>query len=382
MNIYSKNIKIKFALFLTAVLIGIAAIWYSEDLVEKLSQEEFKKIELYAKALEEFVLSEEEDVSITLEHIIESNNTIPVMLVNEEGQILNHRNLNPGRSNDKEYLQSQLESMKEQNEPIKVELWEGYVNYVYYKESLLLTYLFYYPYVQIGVIALFIVVSYLAFSSSQRAEENQVWVGMSKETAHQLGTPLSSLLAWVELLKLKDEDTKLINEVQKDVSRLETITERFSRIGSEPELFSVNITMVLLKSVEYIKTRTSFKVEYVLNFNKNEKIIIPLNISLFEWVIENICKNAIDAMTGEGKISVEIIERRDSIYLDITDTGKGISKSKHKSVFKPGYTTKKRGWGLGLSLAKRIIEVYHSGKIFIRNSEVDKGTTFRIILKK
>ncbi|PLW98672.1 MAG: ATP-binding protein, partial [Marinilabiliales bacterium] len=239
----------------------------------------------------------------------------------------------------------------------------------------------YYPYIQLGVIFLFILVSYFAFSVSRKAEQNQVWVGMSKETAHQLGTPISSLLAWLELLKIEGVRQDVYQEVEKDVKRLETITERFSKIGSAPVLKPINIVEVIDNAVQYIKSRASKKIQFVVD-QPNDEILIPLNVALFEWVIENICKNAIDAMDGNGTIEINVQDHTQVVYIDIKDTGKGIPKSKFKTIFQPGYTTKERGWGLGLSLTKRIIESYHSGKVFIKSSELGKGTVFRIALKR
>ncbi len=383
MNIFSKKQKIKFGLFLIAVIIGIFAIWYSGDLVKKLSHEERKKVELWAETVREIQeIPFDGQISPTLYKILKDNNTIPVILVNNSGNVLTHRNLNPNKVKNESYLKHKIEVMNKQHKPIVIQFMEGRKNYVYYEESVLLTNLFYYPFIQIAVVILFIFVSYLAFRSARRADENQVWVGMSKETAHQLGTPISSLMAWIEMMKMKDEDSMLINEVQKDVKRLETITERFSRIGSKPVLVKSNINKILEDAVTYLKIRTSRRVIYKLRFNLNEEILIPLNKALFEWVIENICKNAIDAMSGKGIIIISLIEKKDTVEIDIKDTGKGIPKNKQRAVFSPGFSTKKRGWGLGLSLAKRIIEVYHSGKIFVKNSETNKGTTFRIILKK
>ena len=240
----------------------------------------------------------------------------------------------------------------------------------------------FYPYFQFGIIGLFLFIAYLLFSTARKSEQNQVWVGMSKETAHQLGTPLSSLMAWLELLRLKDADEEAISEMEKDINRLKTISERFSKIGSGTNLIEENIVKIIYDSVEYIKSRTSKNIKYHINIAKNRAIIVPVNLHLFEWVIENICKNAVDAMSGKGELNVDISEDEDSITIDFSDTGKGIPKSSFKAVFNPGYTSKKRGWGLGLSLAKRIINDYHSGKIFVKSSTIDKGTTFRIVLKK
>ncbi|MBN1822485.1 MAG: HAMP domain-containing histidine kinase, partial [Prolixibacteraceae bacterium] len=260
---------------------------------------------------------------------------------------------------------------------------EGQIQYLYYHESYLLRNLRFFPIVQMMVIFIFIGIAYYAFSASRKAEQNQVWVGMSKETAHQLGTPISALMAWLEILKLKDIDPELIQEFDKDIKRLEKITERFSKIGSTPELLHTNVTEVLDSTLTYLKSRFSNLVKFESLYNKETVFIAPLNAALFSWVIENLCKNAIDAMENNpGTISVRLTEKEDNIRIDISDTGKGIPKSQHKTIFQPGFSTKKRGWGLGLSLAKRIIEMYHKGKIFIKQSEINKGTTFRIILKK
>ncbi|HRR23485.1 MAG TPA: HAMP domain-containing sensor histidine kinase, partial [Bacteroidia bacterium] len=240
----------------------------------------------------------------------------------------------------------------------------------------------YYPYFQLAIIALFLLVSYLAFSTSRKAEQNQVWVGMAKETAHQLGTPLSSLMAWIEYFKSTAQDQNHVEELEKDVARLNTITERFSKIGSAPVLRKEDVYMVIENTISYIRSRTSSKVIFSLNKAQPHQVLAPLNIPLFEWVLENLFKNAVDAMDGEGKIDVMITDQLQFVYIDIADSGKGIPKSKFKTVFKPGYTSKTRGWGLGLSLSKRIVEEYHNGHIFVKNSEPNNGTTFRIVLKK
>ncbi len=383
MNIYSKKQKIKFGLLIFALIIGLAAILYSNDLVRKLSVQEREKIQLWAETLREIQeIPLNGQVSPTLYKILEENKTIPVLLVDEQENIITQMNFSEEKSKNQKFLKESLLKMKTEHPPIIINFSEGRKNFVYYTDSTLLTKLFYYPFIQISVIALFILLSYWAFSSSRRAEENQVWVGMSKETAHQLGTPISSLIAWIEMLKMKEIDPDLVREVSKDVSRLETITERFSKIGSTPELVSVDIIQVLENSISYIKLRTSNKVLYRFDTSLYTVLYIPLNISLFEWVIENLCKNAIDAMGGVGSITISLKDKSDFLEIDVSDTGKGIAKSKYKTVFKPGYTTKKRGWGLGLSLTKRIIEGYHAGKIFVKNSEPNKNTTFCILLRK
>jgi len=378
---FTKKQKWKLFLFIAAILIGFGSLWYTNILVKELKSEERKKIELWAEAMKQFeTASLDQDISFILK-TLQNNKTVPVILTDEADNIIHTLNLDSEQLLDSSYLKEQLEQMKALYPPIEINVVDG-VNHVYYRDSTLLTKLTYYPFIQLLVIFLFIVVAYFAFSSSRRAEQNQVWVGMSKETAHQLGTPISSLLAWIELLKMKNEDDNLVQEVEKDIKRLETITERFSKIGSAPVLTSINIVPVLYNSVSYVKNRSSNKVKFNMQFLIDEVIPVPLNIALFEWVIENLCKNAIDAMNGSGFIDVSITDQIQVIFIDIKDSGKGIPKSKYKTVFQPGYTTKKRGWGLGLSLSKRIIEEYHSGKIFVKSSEPNNGTTFRIVLKK
>jgi two-component sensor histidine kinase len=283
--------------------------------------------------------------------------------------------------NTPEKLQATLLAMESQNTPLEVDLGEGSRNYIFYEQSTLLAQLKYYPFVQFGVIGLFLLIAYVLFSTARKAEQDQVWVGMSKETAHQLGTPLSSLMAWTEYLRSTGTDDSVVNEMNRDVMRLNTITDRFSKIGSQPTLHEADVCEVVRSSLDYLKTRTSKNVNYIVEIPDHE-INVMLSVPLFEWVIENICKNAVDAMDGKGKFKVTVTEVPEGVCIDLSDTGKGIHKSKHKSVFKPGYTTKKRGWGLGLSLSKRIIENYHNGKIFVLQSEDFVGTTFRILLKR
>ncbi len=383
MNIYSKKQTWKIALLVFAILIGVASFFITNNLVKKLSVEERKKVELWALGTRQLsgVESDETDYSFIIE-VLKNNETVPVILTDKDGNIISSRNLDPKRENDSVYLKKQLLKMKSANEPFVINLLDGDKNLIYFKESTLLTQLFYFPLIQLGVIVLFLFVSYIAFSTSRKAEQNQVWVGMSKETAHQLGTPTSSLLANLELLRLKNVDETLISELEKDIHRLEKITDRFSKIGSAPKLKNENIIKILIDAVNYVKVRSSKKIVIKSNFSENDQFLVPLNVHLFEWVIENICKNAIDSMGGTGNISINLKDQVQHLIIDITDEGKGIPKSKFKTVFQPGYTTKQRGWGLGLSLSKRIIESYHKGRIFVFHSEVNKGTTMRIILKK
>lgn len=279
-------------------------------------------------------------------------------------------------------LNETIALMEIQNKPIDIDLPGKGKCYVFYEKSYLLTQLKYYPFIQFLIIFVFLFIAYLLFSTSRRVEQNQVWVGMARETAHQLGTPLSSLLAWVELLKLKGVDDETLYEITKDIQRLETITERFAKIGATPKLEQENIVEVIYHAIAYLRIRTSRKVHYNITFTEDLRVELPLNRYLFEWVIENLCKNAIDAMSGSGTIQIDLIDEPKTVSIDITDSGKGIAKGHHKAIFNPGYSSKKVGWGLGLTLAERIIEQYHSGKIFVKSSTPGKGTTFRILLKK
>ncbi|MCE3228800.1 MAG: integral rane sensor signal transduction histidine kinase [Bacteroidetes bacterium] len=503
MNIYTKKQRWKLVLAALAFLIVIASLWYTNNLVKRIRNDEKKKVELWAKAVQkkaklvkftnelfEKIKAEErkkaelyaeatrqlsgdlKDPSFVLK-VLQENTTVPVILTNEKDELFPttaSRNLDSLREKDTVYLRQQLNIMKAlyppmevevykgikqrlyhkdsrvftdiqlvfdsltksfmdevavnsaavpviytdssktkviekndkidvkqidtpdklkntlndlsgQNEPIKIILKEGEANYIFYAESELLTKLRLYPYVQFGVIGLFLLIAYILFSTARKAEQDQVWVGMSKETAHQLGTPLSSLMAWNEHLRGLGVDENIVNEMQRDVKRLDTITDRFSKIGSQPTLTQENVNDVLKNAVEYLKSRTSRNVTYHIEM-PSENLQAQLCVPLFEWVIENLCKNAVDAMNGKGEIWVKLKDIPEGLIIDIRDTGKGIPKSKFKTVFEPGFTTKQRGWGLGLSLTKRIIENYHEGKIYVLNSEINKGTTFRIEMKR
>lgn len=380
LGIYNKKQWWKFILLLIAIIIGVSSLYYTNLLVKKLSIEEKKKVELWAEATRQLGEPDisNKDFSFLLQ-VIQNNRTVPVILTDSGCNIISYRNLDSLKVTNKQYVKDQLEIMKKEEKPILIDLGNKNKNYIYYRESYLLQQLKYYPYIQLGVILLFIIVAYFAFSASRKAEQNQVWVGLTKETAHQLGTPISSLMAWVELIKEKFNENEIVNELEKDIKRLEIITDRFSKIGSKPTLKPNNLVEVVQSAINYLESRTSEKIKFIIN-TPEIPIIVPLSRSLFEWVIENLCKNAVDAV-NEGTITISIKQQRQKVYIDVSDTGKGIPKSKFKTIFKPGYTTKARGWGLGLSLVKRIIENYHNGKIFVLNSEIDKGSTFRIILK-
>lgn len=506
MNLYSKKQRWKLLLVGIATLIVLSSLWYTNILVrqiaqeerekvrlwagaiqnkatlvqltgelfDKISKEERNRIEIWAEATKRIITSTNQDATNFYLQIIGKNETIPVIVTDEENKIINYRNIKLAAGIDTaSYLNAQLDSMKNtndpidlkihvtrnitwnhklyyqdseiftelkivlddliksfiseivvnsaavpvvftdstqtnvieygnldkdkikdstylantiaemrsQNKPIAISINNNETQYIFYKDSELLTQLKYYPFFQFGIIGLFILIAYYLFSTSRKSEQNQVWVGLAKETAHQLGTPLSSLMAWVEYLKLKNVDQATIDELSKDVNRLEIITERFSKIGSIPKLVDENVGEVLRSTVAYLQPRISKNVIINFNFSKEEKMVAPLNTSLFSWVIENLIKNAVDAMQGGGTIDIFMIDQKQFVYIDISDTGHGIAKSKQKTIFEPGFTTKKRGWGLGLSLTKRIIENYHDGKIFVKQSS-EKGTVFRIVLKK
>lgn len=498
MNIYSKKQRWKWALFVIALFIIFTSLWYTNNLVNRIANdertkaklwaeavqkkaklvkftnqlftqikiEERKKAELYAEATKQLSKGE---ISAFVLKVLQDNTTVPVILTNDKGQINAVRNFDSIKAKDTTYLRQELNIMKEQYAPVVIDVYRGIKNYLYYKdskvftdiklvfdsltksfiddvadntatglviitdsaqtkiietgrkidsskinspeklqatlvvmaqqnqpipidlgeekglvfyeESALLSQLKYYPYVQFGVIGIFLLIAYILFSTARKAEQDQVWVGMSKETAHQLGTPLSSLIAWNEHLKGLNVDASVVNEMNRDIKRLNTITERFSKIGSQPTLQDEDVCMVIKNAIDYLKQRTSKNITYDLIIPEKE-IHVQMSIALFEWVIENLCKNAVDAMDGKGRLTLKITEIPEGIAIDLSDTGKGIPKSKQKTVFQPGYTTKQRGWGLGLSLCKRIIENYHKGKIFVLNSEVNKGTTFRILLNR
>ncbi|MEA3446935.1 MAG: HAMP domain-containing sensor histidine kinase [Bacteroidota bacterium] len=381
-NIYNRKKRWKLLLFFVAVLIGAGSLFYTNNLMEKLSQEERKRVELWAQANKEIQKANpNQDISFIFQVLL-SNKTIPVMLVDENDSIISYRNLDSAKMAVPRIRKNTLEEMKRKQEPIVIELLNGNKNFIYYKDSTLLTQLYYYPFVQLTIITLFIIVSYFAFSVSRKSEQNHVWLGMSRETAHQLGTPISSLMGWVEVLKLENPDNPTLKEVEKDVKRLEKVAERFSKIGSQPSLAPVNLKDSLEESVAYLQSRSSKKISFSISFATDPDLVVKINENLFEWVIENLCKNAIDAMGGEGNLEINVSASDNQVYIDVSDQGKSIPKSRQKTIFNPGYTTKDRGWGLGLSLSKRIIESYHKGKIFVKHSDPKSGTIIRIILKK
>lgn len=386
LSYYDRFQDIKRIFIIVAVLIVVSSMFLTHVMVKRLSDQEKHSMEVWAEATRQVIVADENaDMTLVLK-VLNGNTTIPAVLVDEHDELVNPEyglcNIKLPDENQEQFIKDKIKELKTANPPIIVEIDSSTKHYVYYDESLLIKTLSWLSYTIFGVVSLFLVLAFMIFSHSKKTEQNQVWVGLSKETAHQLGTPITSLLAWVEILQSKHVEEKLIGEMGKDVNRLRIIAERFSKIGSKPELEPVALYPVLENAVTYLRNRTSSKVVMEMHFQIPGQTLVHLNVPLFEWVVENLCKNAIDAMDGEGRIDITVSELTDSFVIDVKDTGKGISKSKFKTVFNPGYTTKKRGWGLGLSLVKRIVEDYHNGKIFVKQSEVDKGTTFRILLRK
>lgn len=315
--------------------------------------------------------------------IVNNSASVPVIITDSsKKQVINASMIDSTRLKDSVYIEAVVAKMASQNEPISLKIADRGQVYIFYEDSFVLTQLRYFPYIQFALIGLFLLVAYMLFSTARRSEQNQVWVGLAKETAHQLGTPLSSIMAWVDYLDAKGLDSETVEELHKDLKRLNTITDRFSKIGSPPLLKPENIVSSIYDSIGYLKTRTSQKVVFHINLPSDHEIIVPLNLQLFDWVIENLVKNAIDAMAGKGEINIEIIDEGSGVRIDLSDTGKGIPRNMQKTIFNPGFSSKQRGWGLGLSLSKRIINEYHKGKIFVKSSVPGKGTTFRIILNK
>lgn len=379
--------QVKIILVLAAIVIAVTSLIISNIFVKDLAKEERNKMEIWADAMHSFNMADETtDLGLVLK-VMNDNNTIPVIVLDNKGLVQICRNVDVGNRSEKDsvaYVSHLGKRLYDAGRFIRISMDDAnkkaYVD-VCYDDSTILKRLAYYPYVQLGVVLIFVVVAIFALLTSKKSEQNKVWVGLSKETAHQLGTPISSLMAWTEILKENYPDDDLIPEMDKDVKRLQLIADRFSKIGSLPEPVPSSLSDVVDHVIDYMDRRTSSKVLMTKKFPQND-IIVNLNASLFEWVIENLCKNAVDAMEGEGHITIEVLDLPGKAVIEVTDDGKGIRKKDISSVFKPGFTTKKRGWGLGLSLAKRIVEEYHHGRIFVKRSEVGVGTTFRIEIKK
>lgn len=376
-----KNIRT--VLIFVAIVIALLSLLVSHSLVKDLQREEHNKMEIFADAYRAInEATEDTDLSL-VQAIISGNKTIPIIILNDEGVVENYLNISLSKSDTLSYLSRMAAQMREKGNSIRIYhngSGTGSFTEVCFDDSLMLNRLTIYPYIQLGVVTIFVLIAILALLSFKKTEQNRVWVGLSKETAHQLGTPISSLMAWTELLKDKYDD-ELIDEMDKDVKRLETIADRFSKVGSMPEPIPENVSEVLERTLAYMERRTPSSVAFVRNF-QNKQIQAKMNAPLFEWVMENLCKNAVDAMDGKGTLTIDLFDDSENVYIEVGDTGKGIAKNSFKTVFQPGYTTKKRGWGLGLSLAKRIIEEYHKGRIFVKKSELGNGTVFRIELRK
>lgn len=378
MSFYKSRQFFTFLFVGIAIVVAIASLIYSNKLVKELSQEERNKIEIWAAATALLAEGDDgSDMALVLS-VLQTNSTIPIILHDKVNGSFSTNNISLPEKNEDVFLQKKMDKFAQKHPPIELrELNQT----IYYDDSYTLKKLQIYPYVQLLVIAIFITLAFFALNRSQRAEQNKVWVGLSKETAHQLGTPISSLVAWTEYLKLKDVDPVLVAEIDKDVHRLQTIAERFSKIGSSSDKKPVALQEAVERSVAYLSNRISNRVEIRYQFPATPAMV-AMNESLFAWVIENLTKNAVDAMSGEGIITFSVSEKGKNYALDVIDSGNGMDKSNFKNVFNPGFTTKERGWGLGLSLAKRIVEQYHGGKIFVKQSEIGKGTVFRILLRK
>lgn len=381
---FEKKTRWKSGLFITATIIVASTLIYTNRLAGKIADEEIQRVQQIADVYQYISTADNiEDYGFFID-LIQSNKTVPIISTDNNGEIVAFLNLDSVKAKtNAQYLQKELLSMKNYSDPIRFQISESSYQYIYFKHSYLYTQLRYYPIVQLFIIGAFLIFAYMLFNTARRSEQNRVWVGMAKETAHQLGTPISSLVAWVDYLKESGSGIEgkrnIIDEMEKDVKRLELIADRFSKVGSLPELVERDIVKELENSIEYIKRRSSKKVQFYFN-TFAASAAVKMNTTLFNWVIENLLKNALDAMDGNGTISIDLLQETKYIIIDVHDTGKGIPRSQFNSVFEPGFSTKKRGWGLGLTLAKRIIENYHNGKIFVKSSTQGKGTIFRIML--
>lgn len=382
MNAYRNKIFWKTFILVCATLIGGISLYYTNVLARSMADEEQKRMQIWAEATRQIIISNNEnEITFCLE-IIRNNTTIPVILTDDDDNVISTMNIPDLKANDTTYYHELLADMAAKHDPIVINLPENHKNFIYYDDSTVLKQLAHFPFIQMSIIAIFLLVAYLAFSSSRRAEQNKVWIGMSKETAHQLGTPISSLMAWIEILKQDESNASYVVEMQKDIDRLQVIADRFSKIGSLPTLQPCNLSEAINTAVGYMRTRVSSNITLDVKDSTSHSVMVRLNTSLFNWVIENMIKNAIDAMEGKGCITIKLNETLKFAEILITDTGKGLAKNQFKAIFSPGYTTKERGWGLGLSLVQRIVKNYHRGKIMVQSSEIGVGTTFKILLPK
>ena len=377
-DVYTGKIWWKAALIAFGVVIGIVSLFYTETFLKELRAEEERKIVLWAKAVEAVFLSEDDSNLAFYSQIIQDNKTIPVILVNDDGEIIAHRNLNVPESNPERYLKRKLEEFKESGQVLENPYLDGKTNYLYYKGSSLLTKLRIYPLLLLGVISIYMLISYMAFSNARRSEQNKVWTGMAKETAHQIGTPLSALLGWIAYLKEQYPNEVAFGEMERDVDRLTAITERFSKIGSQPELTHTTLSDTIESSLDYLVNRMGKNVDFSSDIE--DDLQAQHNPQLISWVLENLITNATDALEGKGQIHVEAKRVGTDISIFVRDSGKGIPANIQRNIFQPGYSTKNRGWGLGLSLAKRIVKEYHNGTIALAESQINQGSTFKIVL--
>lgn len=382
-DFYQNKKLVKWLIFLISLLLGLGSIGYTHRLVEELREREDRQIRVLSAALD-YAATTSENLTFINQEIIQQNYSFPIIMADEQGNPIDYRNISfntsRNRADSMQVLKEELFEMQEDYPPIVLQ--EAAIR-IYYRNSALLTNLKYYPYIQLGVILLFSLLVYVVFNQSKLSEQNRVWAGLTKETAHQLGTPIASLMAWMDYLKnstVWDENQEIIQEMDKDVTKLRVVTERFSSIGSRPVIQPENVYEIIEEGVSYLRPRISTKVDWEIQSDSKELVAL-LNKPLFDWVIENVCKNAVDAMKGKGLIRISLFQDNDKfVGIDISDTGMGIEKMKFKKVFTPGFSSRKRGWGLGLTLSKRIVEGYHGGKIFVKQSELGKGTTFRILL--
>lgn len=374
----SRQSALRIILVVGAVLFAVVSLLVSDRLVRLMGQEERRKMEIWAAATQAVASNDYEQSLYFASRILESNTTIPMILVDGQGRILSYNNIELPRRNPEKYLYQKLAEFRAGYPPIKIE--NITTEYLYYSDSSTLQQLLLFPYVQVAVFLVILGISLLAITSMKRADQNHIWEGMSRETAHQLGTPISSLIAWRELLALQGVDPSVLSEMGKDIERLEVIADRFQKVGSAPKLLPVDLGELLHKSVDYLRPRISQQVQIAIIDEPNEAVIVPLSEALIAWVFENLVKNAVDAMQGKGEITIRYRQRGKEVYIDLRDTGRGMPLSQYEAIFRPGYTTRQRGWGLGLSLARRIVEDYHHGRIYVRESREGQGTTFRIEL--
>lgn len=372
------NISV-FVLALILIVVVVSVV-YTNYIARQIAEEEHKKMELWAEATRQFILADENENIDFLLQVMEGNTTIPVYMVDADYNLLLSRNVQEPKRNVEAFYKKKINDLRNTQQPLEVRISDDTVQYIYFEDSNLLRQLYYFPFIQFAVILAFIAIAIITIVIAQRSEQNSLWVGLSKETAHQLGTPISSLNAWNELLKARYPDDPLLPQMDEDIHRLQTIAERFSKVGSQPELVPCEVVPVIRHAMDYMRARTSSKVEYTIVADDAAHCQAMLCAPLFEWVIENLCKNAIDSMEGVGRISIQVQQVDNKVFVDVSDTGKGIERRHYKTIFRPGYTTKKRGWGLGLSLSRRIIQEFHHGRLFVKQSQAGVGTTFRITL--